>query len=401
MTKTQKQHVKRRSLRTEESTSRSIQLIAFLGFLYGLSISLLAYVTSSYFKAVIGSDNVSVFYFIIFAVALPLLFHLHRLVEGFGRARTLMLVLIVQIEVLFFLQFLPMNYAGAVLLMIYAILNSFVAVLIDIVLEAYSVDGTTGRLRGLYLSVWNFGVLVGPLISMYILDHFGFSAIFTAELLVYVAMFLAVFLALNNIRGHVPKQRLSLRKVVRTFRTRRDLSYIYAVSLALRFFYASMTVYMPLYLFDLGMQPMEVGLVFTVMLIPFILLQYPVGVLADKKYGEKEMMILGLIIMIGATAWMWATQRTDVWMWMALLTVSRVGAAILETMEDSYFYKQITAHDMALINCFRTTRPFAYIVCMILTGAVFFFFEMRSMFVVIMIVLALSLVPAARLRDTR
>ncbi len=119
---------------------------------------------------------------------------------------------------------------------------------------------------------------------------------------------------------------------------------------------------------------MEVGLVFTVMLIPFILLQYPVGVLADKKYGEKEMMILGLIIMIGATAWMWATQRTDVWMWMALLTVSRVGAAILETMEDSYFYKQITAHDMALINCFRTTRPFAYIVCMILTGAVFFFF---------------------------
>ncbi len=401
MTKTQKQHVKRRSLRTEESTSRSIQLIAFLGFLYGLSISLLAYVTSSYFKTVIGSDNVSVFYFIIFAVALPLLFHLHRLVEGFGRARTLMLVLIVQIDVLFFLQFLPMNYAGAVLLMIYAILNSFVAVLIDIVLEAYSVDGTTGRLRGLYLSVWNFGVLVGPLISMYILDHFGFSAIFTAELLVYVAMFLAVFLALNNIRGHVPKQRLSLRKVVRTFRMRRDLSYIYAVSLALRFFYASMTVYMPLYLFDLGMQPMEVGLVFTVMLIPFILLQYPVGVLADKKYGEKEMMILGLIIMIGATAWMWATQRTDVWMWMALLTVSRVGAAILETMEDSYFYKQITAHDMALINCFRTTRPFAYIVCMILTGAVFFFFEMRSMFIVIIIVLALSLVPAVRLRDTR
>ncbi len=102
MTKTQKQHVKRRSLRTEESTSRSIQLIAFLGFLYGLSISLLAYVTSSYFKTVIGSDNVSVFYFIIFAVALPLLFHLHRLVEGFGRARTLMLVLIVQIDVLFF-----------------------------------------------------------------------------------------------------------------------------------------------------------------------------------------------------------------------------------------------------------------------------------------------------------
>ncbi len=391
----------RRSFRIEESTSRSIQLIAFLGFLYGLSISLLAYVTSSYFKEVTGSDNVSGFYFIIFAVALPLLFHLHRFVEGFGRARTLMLVLVMQIEVLFFLQFVPVHYAGAALLIVYAILNSFVAVLIDIVLEAYSVDGTTGRLRGLYLSVWNFGVLVGPLLSMYILDRFGFSAIFTAELLVYVAMFLAVFLALNNIRGHVPKQRLSLRKVARIFHARRDLTYIYAISLALRFFYAVMTVYMPLYLFDLGMQPMEVGLVFTVMLIPFILLQYPAGVLADKKYGEKEMIIVGIMIMIGATVWMGLTNRTDVWMWMVLLTVSRIGAAILETMEDSYFYKQITANDMALINFFRTTRPLAYVMCMLLVGTTFLFFGMQSMFAVLVIVLLLSLVPAWRLRDTR
>ena len=390
-----------RSFRTEESSSRSIQLIAFLGFLYGLSISLLAYVTSSYFKDVTGSDNVSVFYFVIFAVALPLLFHLHRLVEGFGRARTLMLVLVLQIEVLFFLQFVPINYAGAALLIIYAILNSFVAVLIDIVLEAYSVDGMTGRLRGLYLSVWNFGVLVGPLVSMYILAQYGFSAIFTAELLVYVAMFLAVFLALNNIRGHVRKQRLSMRSVMRAFHARRDLTYIYFISLALRFFYATMTVYMPLYLFDMGMQPMEVGMVFTVMLIPFILLQYPAGVLADKKYGEKELIIIGLCIMIGATLWMWITDRTDMWSWMMILTVSRIGAAILETMEDSYFYKQVTANDMAMINFFRTTRPLAYIICMLLVGGVFLWFEMRSMFIVLAVVLVVSLIPALHLRDTR
>lgn len=390
-----------RSFRKEESASRSVQLIAFLGFLYGLSVSLLAYVTSSYFKAVTGSDNVSAFYLFAFAVVLPIFFYFHRLVEGFGRARTLMVVLFVQVEVLLFLQILPLSYAGAALLIVYAVLNSVVAIMIDVVLEAYSVDGVTGRLRGLYLSVYNFGVMVGPLVSMYILAEYGFATIFAAEVMVYVGMFLTVFVALNNIRGHVKRQRLSLGKIVRTFRARSDLTAIYAVSLALRFFYAAMTVYMPLYLLGRGMSPMEVGVVFAVMLVPFILLQYPAGVLADKKYGEQEIIIIGLLIMIGATLWMWLTRRTDAATWMAILTVSRIGAALVETMEDSYFYKQINANDVALINFFRTTRPLAYIVCMILLGVTLMFFSIQAIFLVIALVLTAALVPATMLRDTR
>lgn len=378
-----------------------MQLIAFLGFLYGLSVSLLAYVTSSYFKAVTGSDNVSAFYLFAFAVVLPIFFYFHRLVEGFGRARTLMVVLFVQVEVLLFLQILPLSYAGAALLIVYAVLNSVVAIMIDVVLEAYSVDGVTGRLRGLYLSVYNFGVMVGPLVSMYILAEYGFATIFAAEVMVYVGMFLTVFVALNNIRGHVKRQRLSLGKIVRTFRARSDLTAIYAVSLALRFFYAAMTVYMPLYLLGRGMSPMEVGVVFAVMLVPFILLQYPAGVLADKKYGEQEIIIIGLLIMIGATLWMWLTRRTDAATWMAILTVSRIGAALVETMEDSYFYKQINANDVALINFFRTTRPLAYIVCMILLGVTLMFFSIQAIFLVIALVLTAALVPATMLRDTR
>ena len=105
--------------------------------------------------------------------------------------------------------------------------------------------------------------------------------------------------------------------------------------------------------------------------------------------------------MIGATLWMWITDRTDMWSWMMILTVSRIGAAILETMEDSYFYKQVTANDMAMINFFRTTRPLAYIICMLLVGGVFLCFEMRSMFIVLAVVLVVSLIPALHLRDTR
>lgn len=390
-----------RAFHSESSGTRSIQLIAFLGFLFGLSISLLAYVTSAYFKEVAQSDNVSVFYLISFVIFLPFLFNLHRIIEGFGRARTLMAVLIMQVEVLFFLQFMGTSITGAMLLILYSILSSIIAVVIDVVLEAYTVNGTTGRLRGLYLSVWNLGILVGPMISMYVLEKYGFDLIFTIELLVYVTMFLTVFVALNNIQGHLKKQNFSFMTTVSAFRKNRNLLKIYCVSLALRFFYAGMTIYMPLYLHEIGLTYMQIGAVFTVMLIPFILIEYPAGILADTKYGEKEMLLIGVLIIITSLVWMFFAQSTSFVFWMVILMISRVGAALVESMEDSYFYKQITENDVALINFFRSTRAVAYIICAISVGFALVFFDIRSVFVVMICAMMLAIYPIVRLQDTQ
>lgn len=390
-----------RAFHSESSGTRSIQLIAFLGFLFGLSISLLAYVMSSYFKEVTQSDNVSVFYLISFVVFLPFLFNLHRFIEGFGRARTLMTILMIQVEILFFLQFAGVSLWGAVLLIGYSILNSIVAVVIDVVLEAYTVNGTTGRLRGLYLSVWNLGILVGPMISMYVLQQYGFDMIFTIELIVYAVMFLAVFVALNNIQGHVKRQNFSFITTVNAFRKNHDLLKIYCVSLALRFFYAGMTIYMPLYLYEIGLGYMEIGAIFTVMLIPFILIEYPAGILADTKYGEKEMLLLGVVIMIISLVVMFFVRDANFIVWMGILVVSRIGAALVESMEDSYFYKQINENDVALINFFRSTRAVAYIFCAVSAGFALVFFDIRSIFVVMACAMVLAIYPILRLRDTR
>ncbi len=386
----------------EHRSDRSVQLIAFIGFLFGLSISLLAYVMSSYFKDVTGSDNVSIYYIISFVVFLPFLFSLQWIIEGFGRARTLMALLIAQIEVLFILQFFPISMSGAILFMGYSILNSMIAVVIDVVLEAYSSNGMTGRLRGLYLSVWNLGILAGPLLSMYILENYGFSMIFTIEVLLYVVMFLAVFLALNNIQGHVKRQNYSLKKTLNAFRGNANLWRIYWISLTLRFFYAGTTIYLPLYLHEIGLSLMEIGLIFTVMLIPFILIEYPAGILADTKYGEKEMLCIGLVIMAAAIAVMYFVNGSGQFtFWMTVLLVSRIGAALVESMEDSYFYKQITENDVALINFFRSTRAIAYIVCAALGGLSMMFFDIRSIFVLMFIMMVVGLYPALTLCDTK
>jgi len=380
---------------------RTIHLITFLGFIFGLSVSLLTYVTSSYFKQVVNSDNVGIFYVISFSIILVVLFNLNKLIEGFGRARTLMALLITQISVLFLLQFADIAMGGAILMMIYIVLFSVLMVVFDIVLEAYSTDGETGRIRGLFLSVWSFGFVIGPLLSVFLLENYGFNGIFVVTMLLYVVMFLTIFMALNDIKGHVKKQDLSIKKTIAIFKSKPSLVKVYWMSFTLRFFYAVMTIFMPLYLREIGLSWNEIGIVFTVMLIPFVLVEYPAGILADTKYGEKEMLFIGTIIIIVTSAIMFFVPSSVLAFWIIILFVSRIGAALVESMVDSYFYKQINENDVALINFFRSTRAIAYIASAILVGITLFFFDdIQNIFVVLFVVLCVGLYPVITLKDT-
>ncbi len=380
---------------------RTIRLITFLGFVFGFSGALLTYITSSYFKQVMNTNNVGIFYVISFLIILVSLFYLNRLIEGFGRARTLMTLITMQIGVLFMLQFVDITIEGTILLMLYTILFGVISVVFDIVLEAYSIDGETGRTRGLFLSISNFGVLIGPLVSVYILQHYGFSGVFFSTMILYIVMFFVIFMALNDIKGHIKKQSLSSTQIIIKFKNNINLTKIYLIAFVLRFFYAVMTIYMPLYLRDIGFSWGDIGLIFAVMLIPFIFVEYPAGVLADKKYGEKEMLFIGSIIVIFSTVIMYFIHDPLLWVWMSILFVSRIGAALLEAMQDSYFYKQIDENDVALINFFRSTRSIGYIASAILIGITLYLFDdMRYIFIVLNIMFIVGLYPIVTLKDT-
>lgn len=380
---------------------RTVRLITFLGFVFGFSGALLAYITSSYFKQVVNTDNVGIFYVVSFSIILILLFYLNKLIEGFGRARTLMTLITMQIGVLFVLQFTDIAIGGAILLMLYMILFGIISVVFDIVLEAYSTDRETGRTRGLFLSVYNFGFLIGPLSSVYVLQHYGFSGIFFSTMILYIAMFFIIFMALNDIKGHVKKQNLSVIQIITKFKSNINLVKIYWIAFTLRFFYAAMTIFVPLYLREIGFSWGDIGLIFAVMLIPFIFIEYPAGVIADKKYGEKEMLFIGSVIITCSTIVMYFIDNQELWVWMSILFVSRIGAALLEAMQDSYFYKQIDENDVALINFFRSTRSIGYIISAILIGVTLYFFnDTRYIFIVIGAMLIVGLYPIITLKDT-
>ncbi|MCK4553712.1 MFS transporter, partial [Candidatus Parcubacteria bacterium] len=137
------------------------------------------------------------------------------------------------------------------------------------------------------------------------------------------------------------------------------------------------------------------------MLIPFVLLEYPAGFLADRKLGEKEMLIVALFIIGLSTFWLYFIDSVNPYLWGVSLFVTRIGASLLEIMRDSYFYKRIDGHDVDIINFFRTSSPTGYILGAILSGILLLFFPLKSVFILVALLAFSGLYPAFKLVDNK
>lgn len=169
----------------------------------------------------------------------------------------------------------------------------------------------------------------------------------------------------------------------------------------LSFFFALMVIYTPIYLRELGMTWADIGIIFTIMLLPFVLLQYPIGMLADKKLGEKELIITALCLMAPSVLIIYFLSTTDVLIWGLVLFMTRIGAAMMEVLTDSYFYKRIDAEDVAIIDFYRTSQPLGYIIASIISTPMLIFFPLKSIFILLAIAIIICLYPASRLVDNK
>jgi MFS family permease len=157
---------------------------------------------------------------------------------------------------------------------------------------------------------------------------------------------------------------------------------------------------MPLRLLELHFSWQEIGSIFTFMLLPFVFIQYPLGYLADKRYGEKEMLLISLVIAIISTGAIAMLTSENIAWWMFVLFVSRIGIAGLEVLKDTYFYRQIGADDVDIIAFFRTAMPLASIVATALASTMLVFMPLTSIFWLAASVLFLAFISTLFLKDS-
>jgi hypothetical protein len=341
----------------EEFDHRKARFISVIGFFFGFTDAFFIYILSSYFSEVIGSENVGGFYLAAFCSVLGILWFLHRMIRRIGGSVLAFFLFVFAAVILSaVLTSLPVGWAGAAVLIGLLIVSNVAWVILDVILEEYSTDTVTGRVRGLHLTIINAGFLLAPFLSTRVVDTYGFDGVFFGMTLGYAVLFSTAVLFLRNGRTYT-SARMEAGDAIRKMLRDKNLINIYGISFALEFFYVVMIIYSPMYLRSIGVSWDQIGVLFTVMLLPFVLFQYPLGLLADKRFGEKEFLIVSLAIGAASVFFFGLISTASLLLLGAILFFTRVGAAGIEVLRDAYFYKQIDGGDDDLIAFFRTARP--------------------------------------------
>src|SRR3989344_1018563 len=184
--------------------------------------------------------------------------------------------------------------------------------------------------------------------------------------------------------------------------TDHNLRRILKLDFLLNLFYFVMVIYLRLYLHSaIGFSWEKIGLIFTLMLIPFVLIEYPLGWLADKRWGEKEILTAGLIITSFATlpiAWL----TSNNWLiWAGLLFLTRVGASAWETMKETYLFKHVNAGDIGVIGLSRLTAPSSYLIGALITFFLLKIIPLPHLFTILALLTLGGTFISRRLVDTK
>ena len=348
------------------------KIIYLAGFLFSLPIALASYINSSFISSFVGEKFVGIIYVLGSAFSILALLLAPKIFKKIGGYR--FLLLIVFLDALSFLALAwTKNIWSAVFVFILGFsMNTLIVFSLDELLKISSKNPALGATRGTYLILCNLAWILAQLLSGTVLGGFSFKDIYLVSFSAMALFLLISFLTLKNIPD--PKyDKIKSFKYIREFFKNKNLLRAYGLSFLLQFFYCWMIVYTPIYLYaHLGFSWREIGLIFTIMLLPFIIVPFRLGKYADK-IGERKLLVFGFAVAAAATFSLFSVREHSVWLWATLLFATRVGAAIIETMSDAYFFKHIKPENEEYVGIYRSASPVAYIAGPILAFAVLAF----------------------------
>jgi len=306
-----------------------------------------------------------------------------QLVARYGAQQLALLFAVAEMITLFALAAAPSAITASLLIALTVAIQPFLYYELDLLLEAtVAEEGTTGRVRNFFLTAWNIGALSAPLLVGALLTGADtYERVFLAAGAALVP-FVVLFAARKLPRGMPPKLS-QLRGTLSCIMHDRDLAAVTFGHLLLYLFYIWAPLYAPIYFHDvLGIPWSTLGWMFSIMLIPYLVIQYPAGWVADKILGDKELMFVGFIFAGGALASLGLlSTASSIALIVGILVLSRVGAALIESMTEAHFFRRVSEQDINSISIFRGIWPLADLIAPVVGSLILFFGDYQTFFV--------------------
>jgi MFS family permease len=387
-------------LTKSKNTTHSCLHIFIATIFFAFHHYFILYINSSYLETLVPRTWVGLLYSLASLLTIFVLLKLSRIIEKFGILKTIIVTTAIDIIVLAIMILSDFAPLTLVCFIIYAAIPALILVCLDTAIEDTVKSSAMGKTRGILLTLFGSVAVASPLIVGGMISDGGFKQVYLFSLF-FLILFLLIIISNRHRFNKANLTKIKGMASVREFFSIPDIRRIGMLNFALHFFFSWMIIYIPIYLnSEMGFSWSDIGIMISIALVPFIILEIPAGELADESLGEKEMLVGGMILMIIASLLFPTLAKGAFVIWTLVLLLGRIGASITETMVESYFFKKSKGKD-ELIEVFRMAQPLAYIAGPLVGSIMLFFVPFAYIFPMLAIVLLGAMLPALRIKDTK
>lgn len=373
--------------------------------LMGLHWSVVIYINSSYLEQYVHESVVGVLYTASSAITILVFLFISRVLKRVGNYQLTLLLTVLEL-----LALLGMAFADSLRVAIpFFILHQAVVPLIFFNLDVYMEEMTgrnekeTGGRRGLMLGLMSFSGAIAPLAAGHLISNndVSFAPAYIASALLLIP-FLYIITRYFKTFSDPRYEEIKILSTLHSFWAAKDVRNVFFAHFHLQLFFTWMVIYTPLYLATkAGFTWSEIGLILFVGLMAYVIFEYPVGVIADRLLGEKEMMLAGFAIIGFSTASLAFLPYGAIGLWMLAMFITRTGASLVESTTESYFFKHTDGEDANFISFFRITRPLSYVFGALLGSLTLLFLPFNTVFIVLGLLMFSGALFALQLKDTK
>jgi MFS family permease len=387
---------------SKTNNKKSLGILYFLGLLLAISTALPAYIQSNFLGQFVSVSMVGAFFILANSLSVLAIIFFPEVIKYLGNYFVTKVVLVLYASALLGLSLANSPLAALISIILFAISYNLIWINMDILVESFSSYSSTGRTRTTYFTCLNAGWILSPALATFLIGKGNYSLTFLIASALTIPFFFIFLYHGRKLKDRVKYQKEKISLTWRKMWKNKNLRGIFFISILIQLFYSSAVLYIPIYLVhNLGMSWSTLGPIFSVMLLPFIILEIPAGILADKYLGEKEILFTGFLILIISLFLFYYIPTPNAWLWLAVLFSSRVGAALIEAMKETYFFKIVDVENVGYINLFRTATPLAYILGSSLAIVTLVFFPLNYLFLFLSIIMLIGFGFVASIKDTK
>lgn len=320
------------------------------------------FINSKYLSGILSERTVGYTYAVGSLLNIIIFIYAPAFLRKFGNYKLILTLGLIELLTLIGLAFITTPALIIALFIIHQAVGPSLFYCMDIFTEAFSTAEEMGSIRGIYLTMQNIPPVITPAIVGLILIKPEYWKVYLIGALFLIPFFILI---LSNFRSFKDPEYpiVDLKQALQKFYNQKNIFDVFIDHFLLHVFYAWTVIYIPLYLTNhIGFTWGEVGIILSIMLLPFIIFQIPIGRMEDKYHDEKHVLVLGFSIMAASFMLIPFIHEKSLILWAAILFVSRIGASIVEVSSESYFFKHINPTNAGFISFFRMTRALPFFV---------------------------------------